>query len=208
MPKGNEQDILIVQNVDLNCNDIDPEEGWSHADFFQVKYGGHPFRIKPGESRRMPRYVAEHFAKHLADHMLTKMEEETGKQFLINNIVERPKMLKKILLSVEQYFLDEDIKSLTPGEQAGAEVERLNSIEEEKALDLGEVPIPMMGVLTDQISEVIKKEDNKMSKSSLFDPNKPKPKMSELMKECKRLGINFNLKQDNYDSLVAKLKAF
>jgi len=205
-PLTDPQDVLVVQNIDLGCNDIDSEEGWSHADFFQVKYGGAPLRIKPGETRLVPRYRAEHFAKHLADHMLMKMEEETGKQFLVNNVIERPKMLAKILVKVESYYLEQTPEPITEADKLKAEDEKLNP--EEKAMDLGEIPNPMVGNLKETPpTPELPKEEPEDDKSSLFDPKKPKPSRARLIKECAKLGIEWKM-TDSSEQLEAKLKAF
>jgi len=209
MPQEDPQDILIVQNIDLNCDDIDPEEGWSHADFFQVRWAGHPHRIRPGETRRMPRYVAEHFAKHLADHILMKMERETGRQFLVNHPIERPKVLKQILVGVDEYFLQQEQKPApTEGERVAEEIEKLN--EPEKVLDVGEVPPPAIGVLKEPPKEVEipeETEETPTGQTSIVDPSKPLPTRVELMKECKRLGIPIRFNETK-ESLIAKLKNF
>ena len=207
-PKTDVQDILIVQNIDLNCDDIDSEEGWSHRDFFQVKYGGAPLKIAPGETRRVPRYRAEHYAKHLADHMLMKMEEETGKQFLVNNVIERPNMLKKILVSVDSYYLEQDIQPTTETDKLAAEDKELNP-QEEKGMDIGEIPNPMVGVLKEapKTPPLPPDEPEQSGKTSIFDPKKPKPSRGALIKECAKLGIEWTMKDTN-EILEAKLKAF
>ena len=208
-PKTDPQDILIVQNVDLSCNAIDSEEGWSHQDFFQVKYGGAPLRIKPGETRRVPRYRAEHYAKHLADHMLMQMEEETGKQFLVNNVIERPNVLSKILIGVDSYYLEQDIKPADETSKLEAQDKQLNPEGEEKAMDLGEVPNPMMGELKEapKTPPLPPDEPEPKDKSSLFDPKKPKPTRNQLIKECANLGIEWTMRDTN-EILEQKLKAF
>lgn len=207
MPNNDSQDILIVQNVDLSCNDIDSEEGWSHADFFQVKWGGQPHRIAPGETRRMPRYVAEHYAKHLADHMLQKMEVETGRQFLVNGAIERPNMLKRIIMGVDEYFLQQTAQTgVSEGEKVAQEVDRMNP--EEKETDLGVIPDPMVGVLKEEPKAVPIEDDNSLKeKSSLFDAKKDKPSRGAMIKECANLGIDWSMKNTNAE-LEAKLKAF
>jgi hypothetical protein len=208
--KTDPQDILIVQNCDLNCNYIDSEEGWSHADFFQVKYGGAPLRIKPGETRRVPRYRAEHFAKHLADHMLMKMEEETGKQFLVNNVIERPKMLNQILTGVDTYYLEQDQGPSTEVDKLATEDKQLNPEDDtERAMDIGEVPNPMIGTLkaTSKTPPVPKSEPEDDKKTSIFDPSKDKPTRQQLIKACADQGIEWTMKNTN-EELIAKLKAF
>lgn len=168
--KTDPQDIILVKNIDVDCaestQDIvrtsrkvrDPEtdqittvyeeqmEEWNHADFFQVKWSGHPHRIRPGETRRMPRYIAEHYAKHLADHMLTKAEVKEQKKGLVQSPTRRPATLGQILLRVEEYFLQD--APLSEGEAGAAEVDKLNPAEESRALNLGVIPPTAVGVLT------------------------------------------------------------
>ena len=119
--KSDPQDILIVKNIDVGCQEVstdvvpvtrivvDQETGqrstiydqqveeYRHADYFQCKYSGKPFRVRPGETRLMPRFIAEdHFAKHLADHILTKRGKPT------NSASERPKVLAEIIIGVQE----------------------------------------------------------------------------------------------------------
>lgn len=125
--KNNENDTLWVKNIDEDCHDItydsvrmserwrDPESGrvmtqfkdveftFEHADGFQVRWSGQPFTIKPGATARMPRFLAEHFATHLANHMLDKKGDEM-KRTLRNDPVWRPKILKEIIIKEEPYF--------------------------------------------------------------------------------------------------------
>jgi hypothetical protein len=223
------QDILIIRNIDVGCNDItsevvkikrveiDEETGrrvtkeedsideWSHADFFQVRYSNQPHRINPGETRRMPRYIAEHYAKHLANHMLQKMEKETGRTNLVQSSVERPKMLKQIIIGVDEYFLQGEY--VDEGERMVQEVEDLNR--GEKVIDLGEVENPMIGKLHPEepvIDDVIGKV-KASEKSTEKTEGKPLPPRSELMKECKELGIKFDIKNTS-EELAAKIREF
>jgi hypothetical protein len=232
------QDILIIRNIDTDCNDITSEivkvkrttideetnrrttyeedtvDEWSHADFFQVRWSNVPHRIKPGETRRMPRYIAEHFAKHLADHILQKMEKESGRTNLVTSATERPKVLKQIIVGVDEYFIQgEDVDD---GERVAQEVEALNR--RERPIDIGEVENPMIGKLeqpTDDsaVDDVIdqvradEKESEQPEKTSVFDSEKPLPPRSELMKECKKLGIKFDIKNTS-EELASKIRAF
>jgi hypothetical protein len=163
------QDIIIVKNVDIDCDDVssevtpttrkvtDPDtqqvqtlyeqttEEFSHRDYFQVKWGSKPFRLKPGEERRMPRFIAEHFAKHLANHMLSKREEKEDRKGLVQSITERPKMLGAIMVKVDEYYLQDD--SMTEGDKAAAQVDALNPQEEARAVNMGVVPPTAVGVL-------------------------------------------------------------
>lgn len=92
---NNEQDQLWVYNPTATA--------------FSVKWGGYPYTLESGEKKVFPRFIAEHFAKHLADAILLHreqvMQEKTGKPVaLVNNPVERPKIVGLILLGVYSYF--------------------------------------------------------------------------------------------------------
>lgn len=234
--KPNESDILLVYNSDINCDVIDSEDNYPHKDYFQVKWSNHPHRVAPGKVRKMPRFLAEHFAKHLADHILTKMEEQTGRKGLVQSPTERPRVLKEILLGVDTYFLGEE--DVDQGEKIVKAVETLN---EERPLDLGEVPNPMLGVLkpepktvnvTDSVSESPSAVDDatvtnpkdvataqtapvqevepaptSQEKVSIWDDTKPKPSRKSLIADCEKLGIEVSGKE-SVDQLIALIKKF
>jgi hypothetical protein len=148
MPKTEDpNDTLLVRNVDVGCDEVSvdflkttktviDEDGnrmtefveipftFNHAEEFQVRWGGQKFRIAPGEVRKMPRSIAEHYAKHLANHVLAKREIEEEKAGLINNPIERPKVLAEILIGVEQYW--DDYGQLDEGTEALKKFEELN----------------------------------------------------------------------------------
>ena len=224
MQKPHELDILIVVNPDLNCPDIDTEEGWKHKDFFQVRWSGAPHRIIPGQTRRMMRFLAEHFAKHLANHILIKKEEGTGKKGLMQSPVERPKVLKSILIGIDSYFLMADEKG--EGERVTQMVDQLNPTE--RPLNLGVIPDPTMGVLKSEppsLDQVMKKaglEEKEVElpkgdgqpptvkieeKTSIWDPKKPKPTKVELIKDAVRLGLDIK-GTETVDQLIGMIKKF
>lgn len=146
--KEHELDVLLVRNIDVGCDgksaDIvkttrrvkDPENGtelteyveltdeFNHEDYFQVKWGGAPIRVAPGQTRKMNRFVAEHYAKHLADHILAKREIDENKPGLINHPVERPKVLEQIIIGVDSQF--NDLGMVDEGTQALQQFESLN----------------------------------------------------------------------------------
>lgn len=125
--KNNENDTLYVKNTDLECNEItydsvrvserwrDPESGrvvtqfkdvsyqFDHSKGFQVRWSGQPFTVQPGEIAKMPRFLAEHFAYHLANHMLEKKGREM-KRTLMNDPIWRPKILAEIIIKEEPFF--------------------------------------------------------------------------------------------------------
>ena len=247
--KTDPQDIILVKNIDTDCTESstdvvrtsrklqDPETGqwfnefveipeeWNHKNYFQVKWSSQPHRILPGETKLMPRYIAEHYAKYLATHMLGKMEKTTGRMGLIQSSVERPKMLARILLRVESYHLGDSMAD--EGARAVAEVEALNK--GERALDLGTIPNPAIGVLKAEpptIDEIMKKAgedatglpstipadapvDQKVEevKTSLFDKSKPLPPKGQLITTAVKLGIEIKGNESS-DQLATMIRAF
>ncbi len=242
--KTDPQDIILVCNIDENCTDIssdvvrtsrrsqDPETGqvfnefleipeeYNHKDFFQVKWSSQPHRILPGQTKLMPRYIAEHYAKYLATHMLQKMEKETGRIGLVQSTVERPKMLARILVRVENYHLGDS--NADEGQRALAEVEALNK--GERPIDLGVIPNPAVGILKDEpppLEEIMKtagekiadEPDNKVDdkveeiKSSVFDKSKPLPLKAELITTAVKLG--FEVKgNESSEQLANMIRSF
>jgi hypothetical protein len=108
MPTPNKEDIILVQNIDLDCDYYDTENNYSHSDYFEVRWNKQPFRVKPGETRRYPRNIAEQNAKHIADQILIKKCEKAKKN-LLNHPVERPKVLNEILIRVEDYYNQDSV---------------------------------------------------------------------------------------------------
>lgn len=102
-------DIIEVANIDLACELEDPEVHPNGTGSFVVYYGrtvdssgqavnAAPIIIEAGKTRMFPRYLADHFADNLADHMLTARELNT------DNPVERPKLLAEIYRGVKESF--------------------------------------------------------------------------------------------------------
>lgn len=176
-PRPHEHDTIAVTNIDINCDQtttytveksipVPPAPGetnpmniprhqsqmvegeFNHANYFEVRYNGQPFRIKPGETKTLPRYIAEHFAKHLTDHILTRREEQENikrkkrnlspKSGLVQSKIERPKTLSEIM-DVQQYFLegqtDQNQQTVDPNTPA---------------TDIGDVPHHTLGNLKDE----------------------------------------------------------
>lgn len=85
---------------------------------FTVKWGGNPYTLNPGQQIIWPRFLAEHFAKRLADEILLSREHEHKQKYkaterpmseyiapaLLNSRTERPKTIKTILLGVYNYY--------------------------------------------------------------------------------------------------------
>lgn len=85
-------DLVVVRNILIDDATIDPEYQGSRADYFEVRYDGEPLRIPPGETRVLPRYLAEHFAKHLADYILMR------EGHMVHDSLLRSPLLSKIIL--------------------------------------------------------------------------------------------------------------
>ncbi len=80
---------------------------------FTVKYAGYPFTLAAGNRTVVQRFIAEHFAKHLADSILLKKEREyelanPGKtRSFVNSKVMRPEAIKGIIVGVYSYHQKE-----------------------------------------------------------------------------------------------------
>lgn len=173
-PKIHPEDTLIVRNIlvgdDTEVQDvipyanarpgIDPNSGgahfvneietnvyehsWSTKDFFEVRWDGRPHRIKPGETRRMPRYLADHFAKILIDFILTEREEKEKLTGLLKNRNERAKLYKQIIIGVDSYYNGDLYDYQREGNFVEQQVEQMNT-SSPNVRDLGEVPPVALG---------------------------------------------------------------
>lgn len=146
--RDDSNDIWFVKNIDLNCSmrtwdTIRITEKWrdtseegrgrvvtkfrdvssqyDHAEGFTVKWSNQPITIKPGEIKRMPKYIAEHYVQKLADHILDKRGPE---KMLRNDPIIRPQVEAEIVIRKEEFIAD---MPLTVGQQAVADIEALNS---------------------------------------------------------------------------------
>lgn len=220
---ANPQNIVVITNPDLECDMEDSMEGWSHREFFEVKWDGRPHRLVPGQERRMPLWLATHFAKHLADHILMKEEEESGGKLkgLVNSPVKRPKVLATILLRTEEYF--DEPERLSEGEMVERQVEQINTpaqndpfisgvggkkATEMKEINIGEVPNKAIGVLKKQKEEPIVPPKTE-TETSAFDPSKPKPTRAELLSEIEKLDMMDKVpKNATVDQLIGIIASF
>lgn len=173
-PKIHQEDTLIVRNIlvgdDTEVQDvipyanakpgIDPNSGaqhfvnqietdvyehsWSTKDFFEVRWDGRPHRIKPGETRRMPRYLADHFAKILIDFILTQREEKEKLTGLLKNRQERAKLYKQIIIGVDSYYNGDLYDYQREGNFVEQQVQEMNT-NTPNVRDLGEVPPVALG---------------------------------------------------------------
>lgn len=173
-PKEHPEDTMIVRNILMGDDteveevipyansrpSVDPSTGaqhfvnqiesktfdhyWSTKDFFEVRWDGRPHRIKPGETRNMPRYLADHFAKHLIDFMLAQREEREDLKGLVKNRRERQKLLDQIIVGVASSYNGDSWDFEREGNYVEDQVNRMNQ-GPDNSIDLGEVPNPALG---------------------------------------------------------------
>ena len=204
-------DILKVSNrvVDeqgnVSSQIYDKHEQWDHKDFFRVKFDGKPYEIEPGKTKHLPRFVAEHFAKHLADHLLQKMEDETGRKGLVQSAVERPKLIAKILTELND--------NITPA--VANETVAQPEVDTDHVVDAGVVPNTAMGDLQPEpptleaLLKVAGEDPNKVDRipledTSLVDDKKPQPTRKQLIEMCYNQSIDIT-GTENKAQLVEKL---
>lgn len=195
--------------TDMDFGQVDNhlyEHSWNTKDFFEVRFDGRPHRLKPGQKRYMPRYLADHFAKHLIDFILIKREEKEKLTGLVKNIVERRKLYNKIIVGVANYYEGDAFGDETEGLRIEREVDALNQRPVGKAFDVGEVPNQALGYgTTDKPPE---KVEDDIEEDALSDPIETtgataapqrhpitaeelagKRKLSSLQSEARKLGI-------------------
>lgn len=172
-PKEHPEDTLIVCNIlvgdDTEIEDVIPyanaragvdpatgtqhfvnqietnvfEYSWNTREYFEVRWDGRPHRIKAGETRRMPRYLADHFAKYLIDFILLKREEKEKLTGLLKNRLERAKLYKQIIVGVDSYYNGDMYDFGREGNFVEQQVSDLNR--NDNAINLGEVPNIALG---------------------------------------------------------------
>lgn len=94
---------------------------------FTVKWAGVPYTVQPRQKIIWQRFLAEHFAKYLADSILLKKEEEHHQTFLdkggserdyqpksyINSKKLRPPIISSILVGVYSYHTPQNVNDPT-----------------------------------------------------------------------------------------------
>lgn len=125
------EDLYIVCNILTSDDSIDPEYGGSRSDYFEVHYDGIPLRIPPGETRVLPFHLAEHFAKHLTDHILISQ----GK--MSHDIVQREILHSQIILKKADES-DRAYETVTAGEQESGSTAPADSFSSELPDSSGE----------------------------------------------------------------------
>ena len=225
---------VMVTNIDLGCGETtvdivkvsnrivddegnvstqiyDKHEEWGHADFFQVKFDGKPYRIAPGKVALLPRFVAEHFAKHLADHLLQKKEDDSGRRGLVQSPIERPKVILQILREVNS-----EIGTMPePAQETLPELEP-EVVDNDPVEDAGVIPNTAIGTLVpepptlDELLETAGETQPEpdavpVEQTSISDPEKPEPTRKQLIELCHQQNIDITGKE-NKSQLIEKLK--
>lgn len=144
----------FVNQIDTNLF----EHSWNTKDFFEVRWDGRPHRIRAGETRNMPRYLADHFAKYLIDYILLQREDKEKVTGLLKNRLEREKLYKQIIVGVSSYYNGDMWDYEREGTYVEQQVQQLN--QSDNARDLGIVPNIAAGYgLTDKPPEALPQLD-------------------------------------------------
>lgn len=135
------------------------------SDAFTVHWAKNPYTLTGGQQMIWPRFLAEHFAKHLADSILLKREAKekedykaTGRPLseyiapaLLNNRTERPKVVDSIIKGVYTYYTPQGAGG--PAAEIQRKIDDWNKQqpqpEQEKVTNMGAAADPLLGVLND-----------------------------------------------------------
>lgn len=214
-------DSVVIQNIDMDCSDttieyykkIDREldddgnlvsvendipEEFDHSEAFQTKYGGVIYSIASGKTRRLPRYIAEKYAKELIDHLLYKKEETTGTRNLIDNPKERKELLDKIIISED--LLDAPMATQDNMDNVDTKDSKVLKEEEIEYVD------PLLGFEKKE-EPTVTLEDIKNAPDEEIKDGENIRTRAELMTECKTLGLPVR-RTDTTRDLLNKIKAF
>lgn len=180
----------FVNQIDTNLF----EHSWNTREFFEVRWDGRPHRIKAGETRRMPRYLADHFAKYLIDFILMQRETKEKVTGLVKNRLERGRLYKQIIIGVDSYYNGDMYDYEREGNFVEKQVSDLNKVD--NAINLGEVPNIALGYgTTDKPPEKIDLEPEKPVAPSPTSAPKTQDELiaektiGQLRSEAKQLGI-------------------
>lgn len=123
--------------------------------YFSWPWSGQDYGVAPGQKIIWPRFLAEHYAKHLADFILLKKEKAKKDEYmavnhgsdkdykhksLLNSKKERPPVIESILTGVYSYF--RPVRKDDPNAQLQQQISQMNPQQnpnEPKPLDLGQV---------------------------------------------------------------------
>lgn len=249
-PKEHPEDTLIVRNIligdDTDIEDVIPyanakpgvdpatgaphfvnqietdsfEYSWNTKDYFEVRWDGRPHRINAGETRRMPRYLGDHFAKYLIDFILMQRETKEKVTGLQKNRTERAKLYKQIVIGVDSYYNGDMFDFQREGNFVENQVSQLNA-NIGNAHDLGEVPPVALGYgttdkapepLTDPLLQVTPQTTEPVNPLAPGAPTSREDliaskTINELRSEARQLGIEVQLSM-NKEALAAAILNF
>lgn len=214
-------DSVVIQNIDMDCSDTTTEyykkmdkeededgnlvsvendipEEFNHTEAFQTKYGGVIYSIPTGKTRRLPRYIAEKYAKELIDHLLYKKEEETGTRNLLDNVKERQALLDKIIISED--LLDAPMPVQDNMDIPDTKDSKVLKEEEIEYVD------PVLGVQGKEVETITLEDIHNAPDEEIKDGTTIRTR-AELMTECKTLGLPVR-RTDTTRDLLNKIKAF
>lgn len=234
-PEEHPEDILVVRNILVDDDeeieepipyavaksDLDPNTGaqhfinrqethvydhsWRTKDFFEVRWDGRPHRIPAGKERLMPRYLADHFAKHLIDYILIRREKKEGLTNLLRNRLERTALYQQIIVRVESYYNSSLYDFQREGDRVEQQIQQLNRQPQVQEHNLGEVPHPALGYTTDEPPELVKSPEppKEPAAPQQTPPTQPRTQqdlinsksVNQLREEAKQLGIKLTGKE-------------
>lgn len=174
------------------------EHAFRPAEAFEIKWNSRVYRLAPGQTRALPRYIAVHFAKKIADQILGS-QDPSGKLGYINSATKRPEVINKILGEVVTYSGGDD--EYDPNEMAQQKADRIN-----EGIDNGEID-PVMGHLAPEPvqpdvpnTEVAQSETEPAPEDAFSKRNK-----SDLLKEAQDLNLEVTGRETK-DELIALIK--
>jgi hypothetical protein len=215
-------DTLTIHNIDVDCSDtqieyfrkIDrelDEDGnhvsiendipytFDHSKGFQTMYGGNIFGIRPGETRRLPRYIAEKYTKELIDHLAGKESSKTGNVNLINDVNYRTALLDKIIIEEDILIQDQP----TEDNMEKPDIYGDSTVLKEEEIEVGD---SLRGFeVTEQ--PTITAEDVKDAPLEEIKDGEVVRTRAQLMAECKQLGLPVQ-RTDTTRDLLNRIKAF
>lgn len=232
MPQHNPEDRVRVRNIvepegddirtfwitrlrkekvrDLNGNEAvrsvpyEEEIEWNFKDGFFWAWGGKYYSMKPGEERTMDRFMADHCAKHMVDHILAKRLKATRRMVagvpeydngILTDEVEKKKIRNRIIVGVEEWYEanDEDFDTILNRKYGGNFDELAKISENNDSREIGFVE----EVQQDDMPSVPKKPAK--AKAATDDPE-----LSRMRAEADTLAIDWS-ESDDASSIKARI---
>lgn len=195
---------IVDANGNKGTRDIpyDKEIEWNFKDGFFFLWGGRPYVLPPNSEKVYLRFLAEHCAKHMVDHIMnnellaTRRLDADGiphySNGILNNEVKRKKLMNEVIVGVEEWYNggDEDFDAIL-SKQFGGDAEGMMK----EVVDKRDVEI---GTEFDQTDTMGKKAERK--------PITPtsNPELQSARDEADLYAIEYTDK-DTVDSIKAKV---